>query len=338
MTEPYRLMGQNGSPYSMKMRAILRYRRIPHVWDQQMPMRAPETEHVRPKVMPMMRFPSDGEWRVDSTPMAMELEEAESGRSILPEDPVHRFLSHLIEDMADEWLTKAMFHYRWYYERSRNFASYWIASDNTPSGEGAMGKREKFAKDICARQVGRMALVGCTEENKPVIEASFQSILHALESRVGYRSFLFGTRPSLGDFGLFGQLKTLADDPDPRDVIAREAPTAFHWIRHMDDLSGLEGNWLKPDCPLPGAVTQLLRVCGEAYLPFLHANRDALENGAEEVRLQIYGRTYAQAPFRYQAKCLGRLESLYAGLGESTRTRLDPLLEKTGCLNWLKAA
>lgn len=335
MSEPYRIMGQNGSPYSMKMRAIMRYRRIPHLWDQRSPRATEETKNFRPALMPMVKFPSDGQWRVDSTPIAMELEQVESGRSILPPDPAHRFISDLLEDMADEWLTKAMFHYRWHYMEDRNYAAYWIASDNTPSGEGATAQRRKFADMIRDRQVGRMALVGCTEQNKPVIEESYHRVLHAMESRVGYQSFLFGGRPSLGDFGLFGQLKTLGDDPTGRKTMIAEAPTVVHWVRHADDLSGLEGDWMNPEAPLPGAVTELLRLCGEAYLPFLAANLAAVEAGADQVELTIFGKTYAQAPFRYQAKCYSRLRALYDQLEDSVCARLDPILEKTGCLPWL---
>ncbi|WP_417513689.1 glutathione S-transferase [Minwuia sp.] len=336
MTEPYRILGQNGSPYSVKIRAIMRYRRLPHVWDQRSARAVKEVEHVKPVLMPMVRFPSDGAWRVDSTPIAMELEQVHEERSILPSDPAHRFIAHLIEDMADEWLTKAMFHYRWHYQHASDYAAYWIASDNTRSGEGAMAKRAEFAKYIQDRQVGRMPLVGCTPENKTVIEESMERILHALESRVGYESFLFGTRPSIADFGLFGQLKTIIDDPEGRDVAAREAPTAFHWIRHMDDLSGLEGDWFDQDDPLPAAVTALLRVCGDAYLPFLIANRDALDSGADEIRMTIFGEPFAQAPFAYQAKCLSRLQSLYRQVPDSGRARLDRLLEQTNCLKALR--
>lgn len=335
MGDIYRIMGQNGSPYSMKLRAILRYRRIPHIWMQEMPRNHPETAHVKPQLMPMMCFPQDGQWRVDSTPLAYELEEVELERSVLPDDPVHRFLSDLFEDMADEWLTKAMFHYRWHYAADREYAAFWIACDNTPSGDGAAEKRRQFADWIRDRQVGRMALVGCTEENKPVIEENFHRLLDALETRLGYRSFLFGGRPSLGDFGLFGQLKTLADDPTGRATIHERAPTVFHWIRHVDDLSGLEGAWMAAGADLPEAVMGLLRICGEAYLPFLAANHQALEDGAESFRMEIFGMPYAQAPFRYQAKCFTRLKSLHARLSPEDRERLDPLLEESGCLPYL---
>lgn len=336
MTEPYVVLGQNGSPYSMKIRAIMRYRRLHHVWDQRSARSVDEVAHVKPALMPMVKFPSDGNWRIDSTPIAMELEQIEDGRSILPPDPGHRFISDLVEDMADEWLTKAMFHYRWHYQEASDYAAYWIASDNTPQGEGAVGRRKEFASYIQDRQVGRMAMVGCTVENMPVIEESLSRVLHALEGRVGYQSFLFGTRPSFGDFGLFGQLKTITEDPVGRKVVADEAPTAFHWIRHTDDLSGLEGAWMSPDAPLPAAITELLTLCGEAYLPFLVANRDASENGKDEVRLSIFGKPFAQAPFRYQVKCYSRIQSLYNRLADGDKARLDPLLERTGCLKWLR--
>lgn len=334
MTDVYRVVGQNGSPYSMKMRAIFRYRRLPHIWAQRDAALRAETAHVKPQMVPMVCFPDDGIWRIDSTPIAYELEARHSERSLLPADPVHRFLSDLIEDMGDEWLTKAMFHYRWFYAADRDFAAWWIASDYM-EGSRPLAERRAFAAEFGARQVGRMALVGCTEENRGAIEESFGRIVDALESHVGLKTFLFGSRPSLGDFGLFGQLKTLADDPTPMTEMRRRAPTVVHWVRQTDDLAGIEGEWLAPEADLPQAVIGLLEVCGDSYLPFLAANADASERGAGEVRLTIRGRPYAQAPFRYQVKCLSRLRSLYGRLDGDAKSRADAVLERTGCLRWL---
>jgi len=338
MAEVCRVVGSAGSPYSMKMRAIFRYRRIPHIWEHLSGRVKDETADVRPLLIPMVKFPDGGDWRVDSTPIAYELEERYSERSILPPDPVHRFLAELIEDMADEWLTKVMFHYRWYYEPDQAFAAWWIASDGLSADSVPRAEREAFAHEFGQRQIERMGIVGCTEENKPVIEETYRRILEALETRCGLEGYLFGTRPALADFGLFGQLKTLSDDPTPRAEMSRIAPTVLHWIRQTDDLSGNDGEWFSTNTVLPEAVTELLQVCGEAYLPFLAANMRALEVGGEEVTLSIFGKPYAQLPFRYQGKCYSRLRSLYGRLEGGEKQRADALLEPTGCIQWLDSS
>src|SRR3546814_17017666 len=108
-----------GSPYSMKMRAVLRYRRLPHVWVQLNDRNAYEIANVKPGIIPVVRFP-DGSMHNDSTPMLFELERLHPGqRSILPDDEAQAFLAFLLEDMADEWATKLMFQFRRFLERDQ---------------------------------------------------------------------------------------------------------------------------------------------------------------------------------------------------------------------------
>ena len=53
----YRLYAHIGSPYSMKMRAVLRYRRIPHAVMGQMSDWAHAFKQVRVPVMPVLEYP-----------------------------------------------------------------------------------------------------------------------------------------------------------------------------------------------------------------------------------------------------------------------------------------
>ena len=326
---PYRLVGSNGSPYSVKLRAILRYRRLPFVWELRTERNRAELAGLRPPLIPILQYPEDGSFHVDTTPVAEDLEKRHPGqRSILPDDPAHAFLSCLIEDMADEWLTKAMFHYRWACDADVLYAGRWIADDFFPDRTGEA--REAAARDFAKRQIERMPLVGCTPENAPVIEESYRRVLAALEPHVGAYRFLFGARPSLADFGLFGQLRTLATDPTPLAIMRAEAQRTESWVRQLDDASGVEGEWTGAGDPLPEAVGALLRLCGEAYLPFLAANAGAAARGEEEFEVELAGRPFRQGVFRYQVKCLAVLRRRLGGLEGEARRRVRGALEEAG--------
>ena len=93
-----------GSPYSLKLRAALRYRRIPHNWIVPPGYlgEGGELKAADKGMIPVLQLP-DGRYWADSTPMILALETRHPGvRSLLPDDPTDRFLALLIEDFADE--------------------------------------------------------------------------------------------------------------------------------------------------------------------------------------------------------------------------------------------
>jgi glutathione S-transferase len=332
----YRLYGANGSPYSVKVRAVLRYRRLPFDWVRIDDHSAHLIARVKVPVIPVLQFP-DGRLENDSTPLLLDLERRHLGRGIVPSDPAIAFIAMLLEDMADEWATKLMFHFRWHDPVDQAYCAQWIARDRLgPAGADAIAAAAKQFRD---RQVGRMALVGVQAENRPVLAECFRRVLEILEAHLADAEFLLGSRPSIADFAWYGQLWDLGIDPTPAAIMRATAPRVHPWLLRMDDLSGHEGGeWLAPESPLPAAVEALLAMAGEVYLPFLVANARAVADGSERFEVELLGQRFSQAPFRYQARCLKQLREWFAALPGEARVRLDPVLERAGCLGVLRAA
>ncbi|WP_027579516.1 glutathione S-transferase N-terminal domain-containing protein [Bradyrhizobium sp. Ai1a-2] len=334
MTEGrYRLIGSTASPYALKLRALLRYRRIPHDWVIMTKALREATAHLRPMLIPVLQYP-DGSYRGETTTLAYDLEKRHRGRSVIPEDKAVAFICDLLEDLADEWAVKPLFLYRWWDVEDQAYVSRW-AGEEWSTSEAETGSAQEI-EEFRQRQISRMAILGATAENKPLLEESYRRILAAFEPHVGMTRYLFGSRPSLADFAWFGQLSEMATDPTPMRIMRAAAPFTDHWVRRLDDASGVDGAWYPREQALSGWAEALLKIAGELYLPFLVANEKALAKGLERLEITVWGLPYALAPFKYQVKCLQQLREKFAALNAADRDALQPPLERTGC--WMHLA
>ncbi len=113
---------------------------------------------------------------------------------MIPDDPALAFLDALLEDYADEWLTKAMFHYRWAFEpdvaQAAAILPRWFRIDQ-PEAEAVAAGRQ-FAE----RQIGRLGVVGSNPTTATTIEASYRRLLSLLDARLSESPFVFGARPA----------------------------------------------------------------------------------------------------------------------------------------------
>lgn len=327
------VVGSPASPYTRKLLAALRYRRIPYRFVQARSALAQALPAPRVPLLPTVYLPEgDGPPLplTDSTPLLRRLEEV-GGRSIIPPDPASRFLCEVIEDYADEWLTKPMFHYRWSGAPDVDKASRVIPAMGAADRTNAELNAESAA--FAARQIARLGFVGSNAATGPVIEAAFLRFVDVFDRLLAERPFLFGAGPTAADFAIFGQLTQLCGfDPTPAALSLARSARVTAWTATVEDLSGLE-----PGDPPFGAfadlapsLAPLLTQIGRTYAPVMHANAEALRQGAAEVHATVDGRPWVQAPFPYQAKTLGWLRAAYEALPADAKAALEAPLRDAG--------
>lgn len=327
--------GAPGSPYTRKMLALLRYRRIPYrflIGGQAEALGLP-----KPKVelLPTFYLP-DGqggiEAVVDSTPLIRRFEQDYAGRSVVPPDPALAFIDALLEDYADEWLTKAMFHYRWSYAadiaKAGAILPLWRNTAMPPE------THQRMSQFFSERQISRLDVVGSNAVTGAVIEASYLRFLDLFEALLQRQGFVMGGRPGSSDLGVYAQLTQLAKfDPTPMALTLERAPRVSAWVDLVDDLSGHpapEDGWLSC-ADARDRLGPLLGEVGRVYAPALLANAKALAAGDESWSTTIDGQPWEQPSFPYQGKCLHGLRQAHAQLPESARQDVAKILAGSGC-------
>jgi glutathione S-transferase len=335
---PITLIGAPPSPYTRKMVALMRYRHIAYriVWGDTAAILT-EMGVAKPKValLPTYVLPDEGgemQAVCDSTPIIRLLEAEYQGRSVIPEDPAMAFIDCLLEDFADEWVTKYMFHYRWHLEADADNAGTLLPlfqKVNLPTEQF-----NQFKPYITERQVGRLHVVGSNDVTAPVIDASYKRLLRAMEAHLTQQPYLMGNRPGTSDFALYGQLTQLVGfDPTPRAIANSLSPRSVVYTGLMEDQTGLEpksNDWNTAETA-PDTLKGILNEVGHVYAPALLANAQAMQAGEKAWEAEIDGSRWAQQTFNYQGKCLQWINAEYQALSEADRARVDGLLEGTGC-------
>ena len=334
---PIPIVGNPASPYTRKMLALMRYRRIPYAveWgDPRALIKKMGLEEPKPILLPVLVFNIDGKNKAitDSTPIIRHLENEFSVRRVIPSDPKLNFLNYVLEDFGDEWVTKYMFHYRWHFEDDIEKAGTVLPLMHDVSLENK--SHLEFKKYFSELQTSRLWVVGSNNKTAPIIEESYKRFLNQLETCLSINPFLFGKRPSSSDYAIYGQLTQLIGfDPTSSAIAHNISPRAISWIDQMEDLSGLnvhEEDWITFE-QAERNLSNIFEEIGKVYVPALLANSNAINQNEKTWTANIDGAEWNQKSFPYQAKCLQWINNEFEVLGNDDQEDILNFLRNTGC-------
>ena len=340
MNKKIKVFGAPASPYTQKMISILRYRHIAYeVFMGDVPGRLSRLEGIEPPkpiLLPTLLLEDESgklKATTDTTPIIRRFENEYPDRKLLPEDPALSFINYLLEDFGDEWVTKYMMHYRWYFDKDADNASTIL-----PLSDLAVNMPNEILRDakkyVHDRQTGRLWVVGSNDTTADLIDSSYKRFLKLMDDHLSISKFLFGEKPSSADFAIYGQLTQLIGfDPTSREIAYDTALRLVSWQDVMADLSGHDvdnSHWTSLE-ESPTSLKEIMKEFGRMYVPALLANANAIMQGEETWEAEIDGSVWKQRAFPYQAKCLKWIKEEFDALNENDQSRVKTFLDGTGC-------
>ncbi len=216
-------------------------------------------------VIPVVVTPED-ETLQDSTDIIDELERRFVEPSIYPTTPLQRLVALLLEVYGDEWLVIPAMHYRWHYNREWAIQSFGEVNAPNASPEEQKVIGEKRAGPFANAAV----LLGAEPQMHRAVETSYEALLSELDTHFANYDYLLGSRPSIGDFGLFGPLYAHQfRDPKSGEIMKRLAPNVVRWVERMNHPpTPKQGDFLDDD-KIPDTLLPVLRRMMREQLPVL---------------------------------------------------------------------
>ena len=349
-----KVFGNPASPYTQKLITYLRYKNIKYnvTWgDVKTNLELLNKIPPSPILLPTVLLNDDSDPITDTTPIIRILEEKFKNKSVIPIDPKLAFINYLIEDYADEWLTKFMFHFRWSFDKdilnAKNKLTFLhgVTVDNK--------SKDQIADFISQKQISRLWVVGSNEKTKDFIEQNYKSFLTKLDICLTNTPFLLGKRPSSCDFAIFGQLSQLVNfDPTSRAIASDISLRVSAWTDLMSDLSGyhdqitseslinkktfMEANYFNDNddgwnnLENNKCLISLIEEIGNIYLPYLKANHDALLDNSKTFSLELDNAVWEQKTFPYQSKCYRWIKDEFNKLSGDNKSAIAKCIGSNG--------
>lgn len=279
MTATYRLYAMPHSLYSARARSYLIKRGV------QFTEVSSGHESFKSDVLPLAQLPTiptlvtpSGEVIRDGAAIIAYFEEP-AGWPSLPTSPRQRLLSLLFDVIGTDGLLRPAMHYRWNFpDDNLAFVRYHFihSQRDTP-------QREEKTEHMMERMRHAARLFGVTDEARPVVESLYTELMKALDTHFKAYPYLFGWRPSIGDFGLLGPLYAhLGRDPYPLRLMQQHAPCLFRWVERMNrsdqdapEFLASGQNFLAND-EIPNTLVNVLKLVAEDFIPETRAAAETL--------------------------------------------------------------
>jgi glutathione S-transferase len=299
-------------------------RRVQRLKAGRLPLTYPLRDELDEYPLVPFLFADDGSNLYDSTAIAHWLDHhhGTDTRRLIPRHPTCELVARLIDDHFDEFGLYVAHHHRWVTSAKDNDADQRVA-DEMAKPLPALGRR-RFAQWFARRQVRRLPYLfsvapdgyrveglprGLTPPSRPgfpethtLLDEAFNRSLDLVEGVLRERPFLFGSRFTLADASVYGELGMNTSDPSAERIIAERAPTVRAWLErlHRHGASKLEDG----DDPTPAHISALAPLLNEIvriHVPLMEQNERAYE------RHKVAGQT------RFNEVAFDRNEALYDG-------------------------
>jgi glutathione S-transferase len=274
--------------------------------------------------------------------------ESATGRPFQPKTPKQSVVSALFDLIGSDGLLRPAMHYRWnFLDENEAFVRYHFLHSQRLSDT-----REAKTEYMMEKMQTIAGLWGVGPETSGLVESLYVELLGLLNAHFEQVAYLFGWKPSIGDFGLIAPMYAhLGRDPAPAQLMKQKAIRVYRWVERMNrpDQDAPEyfdaGNDYLENDEIPDSLVAVLQLLAEDLVPETkaaakHINTWLAQNNPkpgvpaerffDKVSFKIRGQEINSVAQPYRFYMLQRVHDLYHDLNVSERAGVNELFQNCG--------